>query len=445
MKRLTAAAVLMLLSAISSRYGFSAKRTAAALPAPPPRPAISSCQVPLDVAANVPPDDQPYEQRPFFDDYSWKAFAAVICDAKPGERGVPSPAKGKDGAGARVFETYKSAWEVFHGGTVSGNWKKYEAQTYNPCEGKAKDGDLVLASVTKFLDTEQRGVGDALIGPLPAQNGTYVHYLTQYNEKSFGHIVDVLAGKAAPGSEFPDGSVNVKSAWVEMNGPDGRRFDARHFYVRDAWIRDYDGSCKKAQVGLVGLHIVQKTPTRKNWIWSTFEQVDNVPNVGDPCPVAGAMYTFNREDCKDMPVNPVRDNQRDAPPKTIFNVQRTFALISQSTKQTNQGYQALFSRASKWKNYELVMTQWPLKNPGPTQAANPMYAFPGTGATTAFANTVMETFFQRRISLSCLGCHGRTAGQSDLVWSLRIEPQGSRTEAFKELRTTMTNAGVRLQ
>jgi hypothetical protein len=35
------------------------------------------------------------------------------------------------------------------------------------------------------------------------------------------------------------------------------------------------------EVGLVGFHIVIKTPQRENWIWSTFEHVDNTESSPD--------------------------------------------------------------------------------------------------------------------------------------------------------------------
>ena len=35
--------------------------------------------------------------------------------------------------------------------------------------------------------------------------------------------------------------------------------------------------CARTTVGLIGLHIAQKTPSRPQWIWSSFEQDDTVP------------------------------------------------------------------------------------------------------------------------------------------------------------------------
>ena len=38
--------------------------------------------------------------------------------------------------------------------------------------------------------------------------------------------------------------------------------------------------CSKSAVALVGLHIAIKTLSRPQWVWSTFEHVDNVPPAG---------------------------------------------------------------------------------------------------------------------------------------------------------------------
>jgi hypothetical protein len=446
MKRIRLAAALVVLTAAFSQKAVVAQG-GAAKPAPPtpPLPNISSCQVPLDTETNMPPDAHPYEQLPYLDDYSWRAFAALICAAKNGQRGKANPALGRDGKEARVFETFKSAWEVFHPnpGSVSGDFGKYEDNKYNPCRADAAPGDLVLASVSKFFDTNQAGVGrDDYIGPLPAQNRTYVHYLTQYNLESFQRLLQGLRGDTT--GPFPDGSVNVKSAWVEMKGlnnPD-------HFYVRKAWIPKSGGHCEKVEVGLVGLHIVQKTPTRPRWIWSTFEQVDNAPDADGKCPPSGGPYTFNNGDCTDMPKRPppADANRPGFPPKYIFNVQRTNHGIFNGTGSTNEKYQAKFARDSKWRYYELVMTQWPIGDPKPSQGGALHFTFPGSGSISAYANTAMETFFQGGAGptkLTCMACHAKAA--TDFVWSLGIEPPGSRVAALKLVQQTIENAGIHAQ
>jgi len=451
MKRIRLAAALLVVATVCGHQAVVAQGGAAtpAPPPPPPPPNISSCGVPWDAETNLPP--APYQQLPYFDSYSWRAFAALICAAKTGQRGEANPALGRDGKETRVFETFKSAWEVFHTGTVSSDFNKYGDNKYNPCRADASPGELVLASVSKFFDTSEAGMGLDPIGPLPAQNRTYVHYLTQYNKNSFDHMVQVL-GKPGQSSQFPDRSVNVKSAWVEMKGLNPERF-----YVRKAWIPRPGGHCEKVDVGLVGLHIVQKTSTRPRWIWSTFEQVDNAPDADGKCPPPGGPFTFNNRDCTRMPPGPppADDNKPDFPPKYIFNVQRAFHLISNCTgctKDTNVKYQGKFARNSKWRYYELVMTQWPIKNtdgqdPSPQQLGDPGFTFPGNGARSAYANTVMETFFQGETGaepkLTCMACHAHSA--TDFVWSLEIEPIGSRASALELVKKTIKDAGIPVQ
>ena len=51
----------------------------------------------------------------YFDDYSWRAFVALVWPAAPGHRGVAASAKSIAATGPRVFETYKPLWEIFHG------------------------------------------------------------------------------------------------------------------------------------------------------------------------------------------------------------------------------------------------------------------------------------------------------------------------------------------
>ncbi len=156
MKRIAFAAALLALTAACTHGTNATKRAASArkqtAPAsatrrassftlwPGPPADTSSCVPPMDVATNLPHETS--EQLPAFDDYSWKAFAALICDAKEGQRGVPDAKHGRDGQGKRVFETFKSAWEVFHSGKVSTDPNTYEDARYNPWAPMPRTGPL---------------------------------------------------------------------------------------------------------------------------------------------------------------------------------------------------------------------------------------------------------------------------------------------------------------
>jgi hypothetical protein len=176
------------------------------------------------------------------------------------------------------------------------------------------------------------------------------------------------------------------------------------------------GQCKETNVGLVGIHIVQKTPSRPQWIWSSFEQVDNVPPAA---PGAPGTFTFNDGTNTPMPVkNPYSLNQvvqSQTPPP--FNVTRV-KPIHPSTQGTNNAYHAALAPNSVWKNYQLVMTQWPLVASSPDTPATPQNTFPGVGATTSFANVTLETFDQNSSFTGCMACHNATMRQTDFLWSL---------------------------
>jgi hypothetical protein len=383
-----------------------------------PTPVVNSPQVPPDVAI---PGGFAGNPIAFFDDYSWRAFIALVWPALNGQRGQPDPNQTVDGPGPRVFETYKALEEVFHNdGSAPSGWNQFDPAQYNPCGIAAGWGDMTLGSFSKFSNIGQAGFGN-LVGPLIAQNRTYVRFLTAYNQVEFDQIVAnrwylrANLPTATSGSiTFNNGSLDVKSAWIDMtNVPHPERY-----YVRSAHLLDpLTGVCKPTNVGLVGLHIVQKTPTRPQWIWSTFEQVDNVPPAQ-----TGAPGNFNLNDGTSTPMparNPYDlDQVVQSPTPPPFNVTR-IQPIHASTQSTNQEYQAALAPNSVWRNYQLVMTQWPLVPSSPSTPGTPQNTFPGTSApNTAFANVTMETFDQITPFTSCMACHNVTMRQTDFLWSL---------------------------
>jgi hypothetical protein len=399
-----------------------------AIPVPPascpntPVTTINSPQVPCDVCLPTPPPSQ--NGIAYFDDYSWRAFIALVWPALQGQRGVPGTTKTVAGPGPRVFETYKGLWEVFHvDGSAPASWNSFDPPAMNACGVQTAFGDLVLASFSKFSDLGQAGFG-SLVGPLVAQNQTYVSYYTAYNQIEFDDITGnkwYLRANLPASITFDHGSLDIKSAWMDMTNAK----NPQRYYTRTAWLMDpMTGKCSQKTVGLVGLHIVQKTPTRPQWIWSTFEQVDNVPPAQ---PGAPGTFGFNDGTSTPMPAkNPYTVNPLPTPVPSPFNVTRTMPISTlvpipglPSTVQTNANYQAaLKSAGSVFQFYQLVMTQWPVPGNTPTNSGIPKFTFPGTGATTSFANVTMETFDQSSINFGCMACHTVTMNATDFLWSL---------------------------
>jgi hypothetical protein len=407
----------------------------------PPVVDIRSSSVPSDVCV---PANFPGNPIAFFDDFSWKSFVALAWPADSSQRGKPDATKNVAGAGPKVFETYKALWEVFHtDGSKPTAWNKPDAM--NACSVSPGMGDLVLASFSKFSDLGQAGFG-SLVGPLVAQNTTYVRYLTAFNELEFDQIVNqgLYLRSQLPVSPktltFENGSIDVKSAWIDMTHiPHPERY-----YTRTALVLNVaDGTCAKTTVGLVGLHIVQKTAHRPQWIWSTFEQVDNVPPAQ---PGAQGNFTFNDGTSAPMPAaNPYSISPLKLPVPPPFNVNRLKPIHS-STQATNPLYQkALHDQGSVWQFYELVMTQWPVKADDSSLPGTPANTFPGTGSdSTSFSNTTLETFDQMNIRTGCMNCHTQTMAATDFVWSVadhafppNVPSLLMKNSSFRELRTLM--------
>ena len=401
-----------------------------------PTPTIDSPQPPNDVCVPAGFGGNPIA---FFDDYSWRVFLSMVWPAAPGQRGVPDASKPVGTvSGPLVFETFKADWELFQpNGHAPSEWSEFGGVPSNPCQADVPSpgfNDVILASISKFQNLGQAGFGN-LVGPIVAQNRTYVRYMTSFNKIEFDQILKeawFLQKGLQNGATFTDGSIDLKTSWIDMTNV----AHPERFYTRKAWLMDVsNGRCSQTMVGLVGMHIVQKTTSRPQWIWTSFEQVDNVPTANS------APATFNDGTGQAMPSrNPISFPPPVTPPAP-FNVIR-IKPINASTAQTNASYQAAL-KGTIWANYQLVMTQWPLVANDPSIPATPPNTFPGSiDFSTAFANTTMETFDQRTVSTGCMACHNLVKAQRniDFLWSLEINafPPPTSTLAMVPLGTPMS-------
>jgi hypothetical protein len=76
---------------------------------------------------------------------------------------------------------------------------------------------------------------------------------------------------------LPTGSIEFKSAWKILTPAE---VAGGRYYTTSATVYNTPDGAKSpgpnpVTLGLVGLHIINKTPTRSGFFWSTFEQVDN--------------------------------------------------------------------------------------------------------------------------------------------------------------------------
>ncbi len=412
-----------------------------------PQPAVGATPpVDVDIPAGFP--DNPIA---FFDDYSWRTFVALNWPAQAGARGVPDSVKKLgDAADNVVWETWKADYEIFQPeGQRPAEWDSFA--TASPCPdlpvdsaGRAKVLGTAGVIATAINHFNQAGFGD-LKGTLIAQNKTYTRYEIRVNRAefefirgvdgdpaTFRYLAENLPAADAEPIVFPFGSIEIKAAWREFKLPEESHLLPR-YYVRKTILTDPPNkTCRHATVGLVGLHIVHRTPSRPEWIWSTFEHVDNLVAP------AGIHPTYRDPANTTAPQNVLEAVVDEAhPPKpspTLTQVHR-IKEIHESTQITNDLYHADAAIAGTvWENYQLVMTQWP-QTPAATEqefkqrsleaypqgAGNPFPVDAPGGAATAISNVSMETtsLFQRQ--MSCMRCHfSRVNSNTEFVWFLRL-------------------------
>src|SRR5258707_4188302 len=139
---------------------------------PPNLNAPAATLVPDDVCL---PSSVTTEQQAFayFDDYSWRAFIALVWPALNGQRGAPDPNQPITATGVPlVFATYKADWETFqpNGTPPSAFSSNASFWTSNPSQSPcppAKPGDFLLAPIAKFGNVGLAGDRDLISGLKP--------------------------------------------------------------------------------------------------------------------------------------------------------------------------------------------------------------------------------------------------------------------------------------
>ncbi|MBV9287391.1 MAG: hypothetical protein JO288_06145 [Hyphomicrobiales bacterium] len=395
---------------------------------------------------------------PAFDNFAWRAFIALNWPAQPesDRRGQPDRTKTLGDPGPRVWETFKSRYELFEVGAdgrpaAASAWESYEGR--NPCGPEAGNRVKTLASFVPFAEFNEPGftLGEFL-NPLVAQNRTYTRYEIRVDRPEYETIASAgwgqglnLPDETHP-AEMPVGSIAVKAAWRVLTDADPPAVRARYYIARDAFVVDVAQSraagrvvCAKADVALVGLHIMIKTLYRPQWLWSTFEHVDNVPPAGEgearepDAKDAGAPYSFydpSRPDRRlpllgspeSLPVSLSHPPELDPAPMQVTRRHPVHA----STMTRNRAYWALPGiKGTVFEHYMLVASQWPTV-PNPRGPQNDGTYFPGLAVgrdvprepyqsddpspenKENLGNTTMETYLQDEPS-SCMACHASLA------------------------------------
>jgi len=419
-----------------------------------PAPSAMPGPIPVDAV----PCNSVTPQTDAFASLSWQIFKMIVwpvAKSPTGEpiRGVPDTLRAlSDMQGPRVFETYKADWETFLPAAAPPlDWPQYTA-TASACRNKPAiaPGTLVLSALSEFGNVQEQAGnnqhGQPITNILVAQNGKLARYLVGFDKNEFDLIrtnglynsinLPKLDTPPGPTADAPNGTIIVKSAWIEL---DGLAVPRESFYHRRALVQDtVTLDCMEAEVGLVGLHIRYKTPERPQWVWASFEHIRNVPpQAGAAEPLRQpAAYTFNDGTGAPMPLQPPPatligspDFSPHAPP---FNVELA-KPIPQAIQDINGQWQTALA-GTVWANYRLMIVEWPAVGGSPKLNAFQSVPEPPsiTDPTSNMLNTTLETFIQKAVGpnegliFTCMGCHNAAQGL-DYTFTIVLDAESSRS------------------
>jgi hypothetical protein len=474
---------------------------------------VSKAQAYLDSLSDT---NLPAAQR-LFDILSWKAFVALNWPAA--SNGEPDQSKSFGGispATPLVWEFWQQTSNVF---LPNGQKPAWAPSASHPLD-HFKAGWRQTATVNEGKQ--------AFSGPLVDQEGRWVHYVSFMNRVEFDYLVKNelynLEGQAefvrANKIEFPEngdgtyGAIEIKLAWKILTAAEAasNRFLVKRLPVvryRPASAstpdatppahvsgRTSDNGNSAAPIetlGLIGMHIAMRTRSSPQWIWATFEQIDNTrldlgsgdakhplpnrpslsnPDKPDALPFANLRPDFNAATTGGAPPSDW-DESRPIPPVEVLRL----VPPPQGTQKINNLAQTfLGSKNSILRYYELNGTQWPRHPKAPAipggQGSAPdsiSRKMPGQMAPVYLTNATMETYFQNgfqpaapleqdnRTTLifdttpvfgteSCVGCHysaGACIGfKKDSAGKLALDSNGNKIPIFGENANGGSNANA---
>lgn len=370
---------------------------------------VISCAVPADAQQGLQPF---YLIQRATNVFSWQAFIGLQWPASKIERGQPDPAAKLGAPGPTVWETWREANEVFR---HDANDKPLPPLAWNapsiiPAQCAGSDRVLLRTSkVDDLLADAMQPTGATATRPLTLKNQKrqLTRYEIRLNYTAYQTIAapqnqwwDGTHQASLDAVAFPAGSMIVKAAWIPVADKEAPRFR-----TIDACVCDSPTQCAVQKMGLVGFHLMSKTPSAPQWFWSTFEQIDNVGgDCAKPTPSPGPAPTYwnpaqglkdvNQQTLGDTPnqicrvypisdTNPVCSNPLDA---------------TDNVKALNTSVQAALGN-TPFAYYQLINTQWPV--PGTTPIGGPRTQF--DVLPPMLGNTTLESFIQG--TSSCMGCH----------------------------------------
>lgn len=373
------------------------------------------------------------------DIFSWQEFLALNWPAVKGLRGKADLKRPISAPGPRVWETWKETKEVYKSdGSLPPAWNSPSVWPV-ACKGFIRKHKAFLqgryAGILLNASLQAVEADGTLPASLTDQNGHLVRYEVRMNRVLFEYIrahklYDGRVQATQEAVSFPSGSILIKAAWREVSPIESTRF-----LTTDAWIYDLKEGIptrfRRRRMGLVGFHIMHKTPSASQWIWSTFEHLNNVSGSSPAFRSASKRNLI--ANAQTLPGIPNRVT-RVTPIPEREGACMIPSVASDNVRDLNRAMQrALREAQSVLRYYELVNTQWPLP---PEEHDRPLPVTVFRVLPTFLANTTMETFTQE--TSSCMGCHASahtnraaSAVASDFTFTLsNARPTATKTEVL---------------
>lgn len=386
-----------------------------------------------------------------FDLYSWQMFLALNWPTNA--KGEPAPAITDTKFGAPHWTLWQNSSDIYQtdgarpkacgltkpalmmaalerdlSKPVSKGLKPFSASATQGADRREKRFLGVISAVGE-LNASRLQVSDiqqAFTGPLIDQNGEFVYYEILLDPNEVGYLCEnslyningqVAFSKAKKTVNMPigdpripwSGSFELKFAWrVLKPGKD----DFSRYYTAKATIIDQGLQAgKPAQierevtVGLVGMHIGHKSQSSPQWIWSTFEQVDNLDV--DPVAHPNLSPSFTDPNCPICTVDQQPVANHGIYPKVPTQAWRAIPIPGDKVALNRQAEAALAKIGSVWQYYQLIDTQWPTSPTTPPSKwdsglPGSITNKPGGNPTPVFlTNITMETYFQAGNQEAC--------------------------------------------
>lgn len=423
-----------------------------------------------------PPNSVAKDVQTPFDNMAWQMFVGLNWAASEVKK---TPAIGLTAKGPRVWQKYRKVSALFGNSPVTAKCTNALALPVlsigsdgkgNPMPNNEEyfqaSTNLPLIDINGNWTIFERRVNDVEAQYLLAPNGQSSQTLTTTTGQN-NFILSYPQGASftasGPTPLGKQGSIEIKTAWRMLDRSAGD--NPSRYYTQSAivavpgdLVSGGQQVCATVTLGLVGMHIIQRNPvvTPRNgnllpqWIWATFEHVDNAPMAQSPCnvrngcgtnvstnwinqatcgsaaPSGSVRYSFYNQNAGVQGTNIGPAPSRTSPPTYPWNSKAPYAQggttsatatpqatrcwsIYTTTAQLNtQWRNALAKFKTPFQNYMLIGTQW--GGDVEPEEGNPL---PANAVPAMLSNITLETYIQNYTGSnpnlpgpgSCIGCH----------------------------------------